>query len=484
VPDPELEQRLRALPSVEELLGTEPLRSAAKRAPRTSAVGAARSAIDARRRALMIGEGDDDMSGLAAAAAAELERIEAPALRPVINATGVVLHTNLGRAPLADSARVAVEQASRGYTNLEYDLEGGARGSRHVHVEELICELTGAESGFAVNNNAAGVMLALAALARDREVVISRGQLVEIGGSFRIPEILAASGARMVEVGTTNRTRLEDYERAAGERTAVLMRVHSSNFRTLGFTEDVPVEDLCRLARERNLVTIDDLGSGAVFEHRSPAGHPAEAERIARLTAVLADEPSARRSIAAGADIVCFSGDKLLGGPQAGIVAGKRQTVERLRSHPMARALRIDKLSLAALEATLRIYREPGRAVLELPALKMLSEPEEKLKRRAEHMLAAIATAAGGSARVELVRAAGRVGGGALPLLELDGPAVSVAPQTITADRLQACLRKGDPAVIARVHEGALLIDPRTVADREADLVAEAVVACLRAGVG
>jgi L-seryl-tRNA(Ser) seleniumtransferase len=468
VPDPELEQRLRRLPSVEELLQVEPLRSAAARAARSVAVSAAREAIERRRSDLRSGNGAPAVKELAAAAAAELERREAAGLRSVINATGVVVHTNLGRAPLARQAIAAVEQVAGGYSNLEYDLEEGERGIRHAHVEELIRELTGAESGFAVNNNAGAVLLAITALARGREVVISRGQLVEIGGSFRIPDVLAQSGAQLVEVGTTNRTRLRDYERAIGPETAAVMRVHCSNFRAVGFTEEVSIEELCVLGRQRGLAVLDDLGSGAL---RRSAGSIAD---------LLEDEPGAGRSIAAGADVVCFSGDKLLGGPQAGIVAGRRDAVERMRSHPLARALRIDKLSLAALEATLRIHRDPERALAELPVLSMLASSEEELAQRAGRLRDVIAAAVGTRAAVEVERATGRVGGGALPLLELEGPVVSVRPAAGGPDRLRARLRYNNPPIIARVRRGVVVLDPRTIGDEQVEPAAAGVAAALR----
>jgi L-seryl-tRNA(Ser) seleniumtransferase len=464
VPDPDLERRLRALPSVEQLLQSEPLRSAAADAPRALAVAAARDAVEQARNEIRQGNGALPSGALALEAANRLERWLRPSLRAVINATGVVLHTNLGRAPLSEEALRAIERAA-GYSNLELEIEHGGRGSRHAHVERLIVELTGAEAGFAVNNNAAAVLLALAALAREREVVISRGQLVEIGGSFRIPEILGASGARMVEVGTTNRTRRSDYEGAIGPQTAALMRVHSSNFRTVGFTQEVSIEELCAIARERDLRVIDDLGSGVLAEPQT--------------VAALSDEPSAHRSLEAGADVACFSGDKLLGGPQAGLIAGGREPVELLRSHPMARALRIDKLSLAALEATLRLHLDPGRAVDELPVLRMLSAPEGELADRAERLRDSLAGTVAGLAEVAVSRASGRVGGGALPLLELEGPVVSVRAPAL--DQLQAQLRRHDPPVIARLHEQALLLDPRTMSDEEAEVAAAALAAALRA---
>jgi L-seryl-tRNA(Ser) seleniumtransferase len=409
----------------------------------------------ARRAALEAGGSgsgaleDEARSWLAAA--------EAPSLRGVINATGVIVHTNLGRAPLADAAGSAAEQAAHGYSNLEYDLDRGARGSRQEHVEPLLCELTGAEAALVVNNCAAAVLLGAAALAAGRELVVSRGQLVEIGGSFRVPDVVAQSGARLVEVGTTNRTRLSDYERALGPDTGAVMRAHPSNFRTVGFVEEVEIEELCGLG----VPVIDDVGSGAL------------AERVPEL----ADEPPVRRSVAAGCAVTCFSGDKLLGGPQAGIMVGKRDAIDACRKHPLARALRIDKLSLAALEATLKLYRDPGVALREIPVLRMLTAGEEELAARAELMSAALA-AAGVDARV--IRAEAKVGGGALPLLELSGPVCAVDPAPASLDDLAARLRAGDPPVIGRARQGWLLLDPRTLSDAEAEAAASGVIAAVR----
>jgi L-seryl-tRNA(Ser) seleniumtransferase len=468
VDETDVHERLRDLPSVDELLRTEPLRSAAEKAPHALALSAARAAIEHARDDIRGGTGAPAVEALARNATEQLARGMRASLRPVVNATGVIVHTNLGRAPLARSALRAVERVA-GYSNLEYDLEEGERGSRQEHVERLVCELTGAEAALAVNNNAAAVMLALAALARNREVVISRGQLVEIGGSFRIPEILAASGARLVEVGTTNRTRPSDYERAIGAETAALMRVHASNFRSVGFTEEVEIADLCALARERGLFAIDDLGSGVLAqEWDEPAA------------SLLADEPAARTSIEAGADVVCFSGDKLLGGPQAGIVAGRAAALERMRSHPVARAMRIDKLSLAALEATLRLHRDPRRAVGELPVLSMMCATDDELSARAARLRDRITAAAGALSEVEVGRASGRAGGGALPLLELDGPVVAVRPRAVSLEELQTTLRTHDPPVIARVKDDALLLDPRTMTEADAAVAAAAVAVALR----
>src|SRR5947209_12175244 len=364
----ERDPNLRRLPAVERVAAR------LDGIPHPIAVAAARRAIDCFRQRLVDGD-SVDMAALEREAAASAADMLKSSLRRVINATGVIVHTNLGRAPLADQAVEAVAEAS-GYSNLEYELESGRRGSRQGHVEGLLTGLTGAEAALCVNNGAAAVLLAAAALAAGREVVISRGQLVEIGGSFRIPEVVAQSGARLVEVGTTNRTRLADYERAVSEATGAILRVHQSNFRTLGFVEDVAIEDLCRL----EVPVVDDLGSGALVE--------------------IADEPQVRRSVAAGCAIVCFSADKLLGGPQAGVMVGTRAAIALSREHPLARAVRIDKLSLAALEATLRLYRD-GKAD-GVPVLRMLNSPEEELRVRAERMAAKIpgASVVAGTARV------------------------------------------------------------------------------------
>jgi L-seryl-tRNA(Ser) seleniumtransferase len=404
-------QRLRALPSVDRL-----------------ATSVARAVVEERREELLAGATDDP--DLVARARARL----APSLRRVVNATGVVVHTNLGRAPLADVARAAVARAAEGYSNLELDLESGSRGSRHAHVEGVLREVTGAEAGLVVNNCAAAVLLAVAALRRP--VVVSRGQLIEIGGGFRIPEVVAQAGVPLVEVGTTNRTRLADYEGALADHPdAIVLRAHPSNFRTVGFVEEVPIERLCELG----VPVVDDVGSGVLAD--------------------VADEPPVRRSIRAGAALVCFSGDKLLGGPQAGLIAGRRDAVQAARRHPLARAMRIDKLSLAALEATLALYRDPARAREEIPVLAMLAASEDELLARARRI--------GG----EVVRATAKVGGGALPLLELEGPVVAL--DSDRPDALAARLREADPPVIARIADGRVLLDPRTMTDAEADHVAE-----------
>jgi L-seryl-tRNA(Ser) seleniumtransferase len=417
-------ERLRELPSVDRL-----------------ATSVARAELDARRAELLAGATDD-----ADLVARARERLR-PHLRRVLNATGVVVHTNLGRAPLSAQARAAVARAAEGYSNLELDLRSGARGARHEHVESLLIELTGAEAAIAVNNCAAAVLLAVAALGGDRETIVSRGQLIEIGGGFRIPEVLAQAGTRLVEVGTTNRTRLQDYAGAIGPQTGAVLRAHPSNFRTLGFVEEVAIEALCEL----DVPVVDDVGSGVLADDM----------------AVLAGEPPVRRSVRAGAALVAFSGDKLLGGPQAGVLVGTRAAIDACRAHPLARAVRIDKLSLAALEATLAVYRDPAAARAALPVLAMLDADPVALARRA----GALAEATGG----EVVEATARVGGGALPLLELPGQAVALDPGPAGADAFAAALRAGDPALVGRLHGGRLLLDPRTLTDDEARQAAEVV---------
>ncbi len=374
----------------------------------------------------------------------EIGAARQPRLRRTLNATGVVLHTNLGRAPLAASALERVREVGHGYSNLEYDLGSGARGSRQDHLAPLLQRLTGAEAALVVNNNAAAVLLALAALAEGREVIVSRGELIEIGDGFRIPDVLARSGARLVEVGTTNRTRAVDYDRAVGADTALLLRVHQSNFRVVGFTEQPRLAELVAVGRLHDVPVVDDLGSGVLAE--------------------VAGEPSVRESVAAGADLVCFSGDKLLGGPQAGIVVGRADLVERLRRHPLQRAVRADKLTLAALEGTLGLYADPDRALREIPVLRMLFEPVEPVRERAERLAHLV------DGRVE--ETVGRVGGGALPLAELQSFACAVE------DELATPLRAAEPPVIGVVRDGSLLLDCRTLSDSDVDDVARSVLAC------
>jgi L-seryl-tRNA(Ser) seleniumtransferase len=419
---------LRNLPSVDELARTsdDPL-----------AVDAARTVIARAREQLRAGTAPGD---LAAELRAELAKARTAKLQRVINATGVIVHTNLGRAPLAAAALEHVREVAGGYSNLEYDLESGARGSRQDHVADLLHRLTGAEAALVVNNNAAAVLLALAALAEGREVLVSRGELIEIGDGFRIPEVLARSGARLREVGTTNRTRADDYVAAVSPDTALVLRVHQSNFRVVGFTEQPRLEELAAVAHRHALPLVDDLGSGALGE--------------------IGDEPTARSSLAAGADLVCFSGDKLLGGPQAGVVAGRADLVSKLRAHPLQRALRADKLTLAALEGTLRLALDNPNAI---PVLRMLREAPDQVKARAERLADKV--------RGEVEETVARAGGGSLPLAELPSFACAVE------EELAAPLRRGQPPVVGIVRDGRLLLDCRTLTDAEADEAAAAITA-------
>ena len=470
-----LNDSLRGLPAVQRLAAAVSREEDGALSPDRLTVDIARETVAARRGQLIDAGADDagdDYAGaddLVTEARRRLALARADSLRRVINATGVIVHTNLGRSPLAAAAQAAVSRAAAGYSNLELDLHRGERGSRQAHVAGLARELTGAQGALVVNNGAGAVLLAAAALAGGgRSLIVSRGQLIEIGGSFRIPDVVAASGARLVEVGTTNRTRIEDYERAIdterarGREVGAVLRAHPSNFRAVGFVEDVCIEALCELG----VAVIDDIGSG-VLQAPVSAGPSASA---------LAEEPPARRSVAAGAAVVCFSGDKLLGGPQAGLMVGAAEAIARAATHPLARSLRNDKLSLAALEATLKLHREPERARREVPVLAMLDAPAEVLARRAERLRSGL-TDAGVSA--EVIAALARVGGGALPLLELEGPALSVAPGPGGADALARSLRAGDPAVVARIARGRLLLDPRTLGDDELDDVLRAVIGAL-----
>jgi L-seryl-tRNA(Ser) seleniumtransferase len=426
--------RLRDLPSVDELARTTRLAPF----PRSAVLESARSVLARAREEIQVGHEPGD---LVERVAAELAQARRPRLRRVLNATGVILHTNLGRAPLAGPALEQVIEVGRGYSSLEYDVAEGARGSRQDHVAPLLRRLTGAEASLVVNNNAAAVLLCLTAFAAGREVLVSRGELLEIGDGFRIPEVLAQSGSKLVEVGTTNRTRAADYEQAVGAETAVLLRVHQSNFRLVGFTERPRLRELATVADRHRLVLVDDLGSGALA--------PADGE------------PTVRESLENGADLVCCSGDKLLGGPQAGLIVGRSDLVDRLGRHPLQRALRADKLTLAALEGTLGLFLDPEQAQREVPVLQKLAEEAEMVRARAERLAALV----GG----EVEETVARVGGGALPLAELASFACAVE------EELAAELRAGDPPVIAIVRDGRTLLDCRTLTDAEADDVAEAV---------
>lgn len=470
----EARQALRGLPSVEELLEEPTAREFVRRYARDHVVEAVREALAGIRAGILNGADPQTWAEamgperLLAVAETLLERWSRPHLRRVINATGIVVHTNLGRSLLAEPAVERVLEVARSYNTLEYDLEAGSRGSRHDHVGALLCRLTGAEAAMVVNNNAAALFLMLSALAAGKEVVVSRGQLVEIGGSFRIPDIMRLSGARLVEVGTTNKTYWRDYEEAITPETALLLRVHTSNFKIVGFTEEVPVEDLVSLGRARGLAVADDLGSGALL--------PLD---------IFRDEPSVAASLRAGVDVVCFSGDKLLGGPQAGILLGRAETIAALKRHPLARVVRVDKMTLAALEGTLQLYRDPEAARRAIPTLRYLErtpaqtealagEVSLRLRRRCDEAGVAVELA------VEVTSA--KAGGGALPLLEIPSHAVTVRLDIGGVVSLEAALRNASPPVVARVAQESLYLDVLALAESEVPELVESVVWALKRG--
>ncbi len=468
---------LRKLPPVDELLKEPALCTALSDGiPRKVVVGAVRAVLEDERKRILSGEihqlpGRSDYTPLLAAKAAQAARQAArPALQRVINATGVVLHTNLGRSLLSKKAVRAVCTAARRFTNLELDLNSGLRGSRHAPLEPLLKDITGAEDALVVNNNAAAVLLALKTVAGTGEVIVSRGQLVEIGGSFRVPEIMAQSGARLVEVGTTNKTYPEDYRRAISDKTSLLLYVHTSNYRIIGFTRETSVSELVALGKEYNLPVMCDLGSGSLVDLRKYG---------------LPYEPLVQEMVAAGADIVTFSGDKLLGGPQAGIIVGKKAYVERMKKNPLARALRIDKLTVASLEATLQQYIETATALKEIPTLRMLTVPYEELERKAEKLAGVLTCLLSGAVlektKLSVEKSFSAVGGGAMPEAELPTAVVSVETVSLTPNDLASALRRGDPPVVARVEENKVIFDVRTVAEEELELLAKALARALGA---
>jgi L-seryl-tRNA(Ser) seleniumtransferase len=462
-------ETLRSLPAIHELLETPEGRELASRTSHEYARERLREALDALRAEILAGRrpegedghGDGDENGPSALAREAIARAtnggSAPSLRRIVNATGVVLHTNLGRAPLSSRALAAVTSVAGGYSNLEYDLEAGARGRRDVHGEELLARVLGCEAAAVANNNAAAVMLVLNTLAAGGEVVVSRGELVEIGGGFRIPEVLERAGCTLREVGTTNRTRAEDYERAVNDHTRLLLRVHPSNYRVVGFTARPSIAELADIARRHRIPLVDDLGSGLLVD----------AEEIN-----LEDEPDPRQSLGEGADLVTFSGDKLLGGPQAGIVAGRRDLVERVRKNPLMRALRVDKMVYAALEATLRAYDE-GRAVAEIPALRMLAASDAEIGARA----ASLADRIAGVGALEVTIESGRSvpGAGSAPGVDLPTHLVTVRHARVAPGELAARLRRNDPPVVARVERDRLVLDLRSVAPEDEAVVEAAI---------
>ncbi|MGB4216407.1 MAG: L-seryl-tRNA(Sec) selenium transferase [Thermacetogeniaceae bacterium] len=457
----EKEKLLRQLPAVHELVNCcEPLDC-----PPQLLTDAARDVLSSWRSAVLSkGLVPPDIGSLAIEVRELVKKRMRSNLRPVINATGVVLHTNLGRAPLSDAACQAVLKIARGYCNLEIDLDTGKRGERYSHVEELLCRLTGAEAALVVNNNAGAVLLALHSLAQGKEVIVSRGELVEIGGAFRVPEVMAQSGAILREVGTTNRTYPRDYERAISPETALILKVHPSNFRVVGFTREAKREELVAIGRKYQLPVMEDLGSGVLVDLQQFG---------------LDREPTVQETIQAGVDLVTISGDKLLGGPQAGIVLGRGELLQIMKENPLLRALRVDKMTLAALEATLRAYLEDS-AEKTIPVLGMLSLKSEELYQRASELKELLCKALSKDCRIELRQGVSRAGGGALPVTDLPTTLVALSHPKINPSTIAERLRQGDPPVVVRLQDDELLIDPRTLFPGEVELLIKALERVLR----
>jgi L-seryl-tRNA(Ser) seleniumtransferase len=463
----------RLIPSIEQLWQREAIRRLERDYGREAIVAALRGAAADLRAALARGGerapiADPESAALFVERTA-LERLVGawrPSLRPVVNATGVVIHTNLGRSPLAQAALDRIAGLVAGYSNLEFELASGRLGARDVHAEALLCRLLDVEAALVVNNNAAATMLLLAALAAGRDVIVSRGELVEIGGGFRVPDVMAQSGARLREVGTTNKTRASDYAGAITDETALLLRVHRSNFRIEGFTEQPSLEELVALGRERGVPVAEDLGGGYV-------GLPGDAGGSARLDALLAGEPKVQSTVAAGVDVCCFSGDKLLGGPQAGIIVGRREPLDRIRRHPLMRALRVDKLTYAALEATLGEY-VAGRAARTVPIMRMILATADDIGERCGSVKAALGAAGDGTVRAEIVDGASTIGGGTTPGLEIATRLLAIrGPRS--PDAIEAQLRGNDPPIIGRIENDRVLLDLRTVLPEQDEVVGEAL---------
>lgn len=462
---PSLQDQLRQLPSVDELLKHPDIHDLLSNIPRKIVVESLREVVEEARRQLLSSQEDPlppvpAISELVQRASALCAQKNAFTLQPLVNATGIVVHTNLGRSLLAEEALQRLQVVCRTYSNLEYDLVNGRRGSRYVHAEAILREITGAEAALVVNNNAAAVLLVLNTLAKGQEVIVSRGQLVEIGGSFRIPDVMAASGAILREVGCTNRTHLYDYERAIGEHTRLLMKVHCSNYRLVGFTAEVALEDLVQLARRHNLLVVEDLGSGSLVDVSS-AGLP--------------QEPTAQKAVRAGVDVVTFSGDKLLGGPQAGIILGRKEIIALCKKNPLTRALRVDKMTLAALEATLRLYRDEPTAWRRIPTLAMIARPLESLKDQALRLAQRIQEAVGATfMNVQVTESFSQVGGGALPERNMPTFVVAVSFKRWSANELEKFLRANSPPIIGRIESDRLLMDVRTLQEGDPDIIVQA----------
>jgi L-seryl-tRNA(Ser) seleniumtransferase len=452
---------LSGLPSVDELLKTPEGIQWLSLHRRRIVLEAVRDVIASRRTEILEGLRSDPAVNLAADIEKRIGILSSYSLTPVINATGIVLHTNLGRSVLSDKVLDHVREVGAGYSTLEYDLRAGKRGLRHTHARRLLREITGAEDALIVNNNAAAVLICLNTLASGKEVIVSRGELVEIGGSFRVPDVMKASGVTLREVGTTNKTHLYDYMNAINENTALILKVHQSNYKIVGFTEDVRIDDLVSLGSKVRVPVMYDLGSGCLLDLKKYGIH---------------GEPSVQEIVRSGVDVVTFSGDKLLGGPQGGIIAGKEEYIERVRKNPLARALRIDKLTIAAFEATLMEYMDEEKAALEIPVLRMLFQPPEEIRERARKIAAAL-RAAVKDERFDVIKDSSRAGGGSLPEVEFPSFAVSVRPSGMSVNDMESRLRKGAPPVIARIRGDSLLLDARTIGKADIKGLVRAVAA-------
>ncbi|MBI5076560.1 MAG: L-seryl-tRNA(Sec) selenium transferase [Nitrospirae bacterium] len=460
---------LSALPSVDELLKGADSGQWLSSFPRTIVVQAIRDIIAGERKKILEGgQPDIASSALSSCISARIQQLSSFSLVPVINATGIVLHTNLGRAVLSEKAVHNVIVASRGYSNLEYDLNAGKRGKRHSHTTRILCQLTGAEDALIVNNNAAAVFLSLAVLAKDREAIVSRGELVEIGGSFRVPDVMAASGATLREIGTTNKTHLHDYRKAVNEKTGLILKVHQSNYKITGFTEEVSIEQLALLGKEHGIPVMYDLGSGCLIDLKPHGIH---------------GEPSVQEIVRSGVDLVTFSGDKLLGGPQGGIIVGRQDLLEKIRKNPLARAVRVDKMTIAAFEATLMDYLDPEKALQSIPVLRMLFQSPETIRSRAKKIAAQLRRqlkGAGIALTMTVERDSSKAGGGSLPEAEFETFAVSINPINIAANVLETRLRTGSTPVIARIRDNAILLDARTIQDQDIKELVKMVSSALR----
>lgn len=458
--DEDTRRLLSSLPAVDELLKSPEGTAWLAANQRTLVVRAVREVLaDVRKKILSSAFSDFTRTSLIQDIERQIFRKSSFSLRGVINATGIVLHTNLGRSVLSEQVLKNVAEVSRGFSNLEYDLEAGERGKRYTHTKDLLRDITGAEDAFIVNNNAAAVLLCLNTLAKNRQVIVSRGELVEIGGSFRVPDVMAASNAELREVGTTNKTHLQDYYNAVTDQTALLLKVHQSNYRITGFTKDVPVAALVDAGRQLELPVMYDLGSGCLIDLRAYG---------------IYSEPSVQEIVSSGVDLVTFSGDKLLGGPQGGIIVGKKKYIGQIQKNPLARALRVDKMTIAAFEATFMAYHDEQKAVRDIPVLRMLLQAPEKIRSRAVKLKNLLRKKLK-QAQFSMVKDSSRAGGGSLPEIEFPTFAVSIKPDHISVNELELRLRSGLPPVIARIKDGALLLDARTISDREVEVITAAL---------